>query len=139
MRSVTLRAEIARLRQALASFDATLRLESQPYRIDPRIVPDTAQFIDAIDRGAHRRALREFGERLLPQSRAPGVVEIRDELQLALRTAVLERGSVEAVIELINQPAHRDDVDGMLEALRLLPEHSPKRAVIRARLALLGE
>ncbi|MGO1854931.1 MAG: helix-turn-helix domain-containing protein, partial [Microbacteriaceae bacterium] len=136
--TVTLRAELARLRAALATLDGSIRLIPQPYRLSVPITTDAADVLRAVDRGAHRQALRDYRGAPLPASDAPGVERIRERTSSTLREAVLDHGNVDAVMALIDLPGHADDLEANLLALKLLPPRSPKRAAIVARLDALG-
>ncbi|WP_235829219.1 helix-turn-helix domain-containing protein [Gulosibacter macacae] len=137
MRPATLRAEMVRLRQVLATIDPTIELRSQPYRLDDRVSSDAADVLRAIGRGAHRQALHDYVGAVLPASDAPGVVDIREITRSTLREAVLTQGSPDAVVEWLELPGHDLDVDAHFQALRLLPPRSPKRAAVVARLESL--
>lgn len=135
--AVTLRAELARLRAVLAGLDPSIRLLSQPYRLDRMLVTDAADVLRAIDQGAHRRALRAYAGAPLPGSESPGVEAFRDRTGSTVREAVLAHGSVETVLAYLELPEAEHDAEANLLALQLLPPRSPKRAAIVARAASL--
>lgn len=138
MRPVTLRAEIARLRAALAGLAPELAIDAHPYRLAFDLDLDAADVLQAIDRGHHRQALRAYAGAVLPSSTAPGIEELRGRTTATLREAVLHHGGVDALLAFLELPGHGDDVAASLQALRVLPARSPKRAAIVARLDALG-
>lgn len=135
MPAVTLRAELVRLRQVLAAALPGVRLESRPYRLSAPLATDARDVLDAVSRGAHRQALRDYRGTLLPASEAPGVVELRERTRATLREALLELASPDALLGWLDVPGNEHDAEVQLELLRLLPPRSPKRAALVARLA----
>lgn len=135
MPAVTLRAELVRLRQVLATALPDARLESRPYRLSASLATDASDVLDAVARGAHRQALRGYRGPLLPASAAPGVVELRERTRATLREALLEFASPDALLGWLEVPGNEDDAEVQFELLRLLPPRSPKRAALVARLA----
>ncbi len=75
--SVTIRAEMSRLRKALGSE----HLGSRPYRLLTELDTDVAEVRRALDRGDAASAIRIYSGPVLPGSDAPGVEEIRDDLR----------------------------------------------------------
>lgn len=136
--SVTVRAELARLRRALAHAGAAelVRLESRPYRLSGLSV-DALDVATLIDRGAHREALAAYRGALLPASEAPAIVAWRQELASALRESVLADASTETLLDYLARPEAAEDEQAWTVALRLLPARSPKRAAVVARLEAL--
>src|SRR5690606_36973024 len=82
---ITIRAEMARLRRILGA-DV---IQSRPYRLRERLDTDVDELRALLDRGSHVRALDLYRGPLLPRSRAPRIVELRDEVRWALRGALL--------------------------------------------------
>lgn len=138
--SVTLRAEMTRLRKALESTGASaagVELASRPYRLSGLGV-DALCVARLIDRGSHRQALRACAGELLPGSEAPGIVAWRGELAATLREAVLGDGSVETILEYVARPEACEDEEALGVALKLLPPRSPRRASVLTRLEALA-
>ncbi|WP_309081544.1 GAF domain-containing protein [Zhihengliuella sp.] len=143
-RTVTLRAELVRLRQALraalpadAAEGAAVGLVSRPYRFEPTPDCDARRVLELIGRGHYRRALETYAGQVLPRSAAPGVVAIRAELSGALREAMLSDAGPEALMQYLELPEAAEDVEALRTALRILPPRSPRRAVIVSRLERL--
>jgi hypothetical protein len=135
--SVTLRAEMVRLRKVLHELDPAAVPESRPYRLPIDLGQDAAQVLSCLQRGAHRIALEIYKGAVLPHSEAPGIVELREKVSALLREAVLNDGSAEALLKYAGLPEAKNDVDVRRAALRLLSPRSPKRAAIVAELERL--
>lgn len=135
--TVTLRAEMVRLRKVLHELDPAAVPESRPYRLPTDLGQDAAQVLSCLQRGAHRIALEIYKGAVLPHSEAPGIVELRQKVSALLREAVLNDGSADALLKYAGLPEAKNDVDVRLAALKLLPPRSPKRAAVVAELERL--
>lgn len=135
--TITLRAEMVRLRKVIQQLSPDAVPGSRPYRLPLDLVPDTGQVLSCLQRGAHRMALEIYRGGMLPRSEAPGIVELRNRVSSLLREAVLTDGSVESLLKYATLPEARDDVGVRRAALRLLPPRSPKRAAVVADLERL--
>ncbi|MGO4858061.1 GAF domain-containing protein [Arthrobacter sp. 2MCAF14] len=135
--TVTLRAEMVRLRKVLHEIDPAAVPESRPYRLPIDLGQDAAQVLSCLQRGAHRIALEIYKGAVLPHSEAPGIIELREKVSALLREAVLNDGSAEALLKYAGLPEAKNDVDVRLAALKLLPPRSPKRAAVVAELERL--
>ncbi|MFE5837178.1 GAF domain-containing protein [Arthrobacter sp. NPDC056493] len=135
--SITLRAEMVRLRKVLRQLSPAAVPESRPYKMTIDLLPDSGQVLNCLQRGAHRIALEIYRGAVLPRSEAPGVVELRDRVSALVREAVLTDGSAESLLKYADLPEARDDVGVRLAALKLLPPRSPKRAAVVADLERL--
>jgi hypothetical protein len=135
--TMTLRAEMVRLRKVLQQLNPAAVPESRPYKLTMDLVPDSGQVLSCLQRGAHRIALEIYRGAVLPRSEAPGVVDLRDRVASLLREAVLTDGSAESLLKYAELPEARDDVGVRLAALKLLPPRSPKRAAVVADLERL--
>lgn len=135
--TMTLRAEMVRLRKVLQQLNPAAVPESRPYRLPLDLVPDSGQVLNCLQRGAHRIALEIYRGAVLPRSEAPGVAELRSRVSSLLREAVLTDGSAESLLKYAGLPEARDDVEVRVAALRLLPPRSPKRAAVVADLERL--
>ncbi|GAA3707353.1 helix-turn-helix domain-containing protein [Zhihengliuella alba] len=142
-RTVTLRAELVRLRQALRAGlaeDASgtaVGLASRPYRFEPAPDCDARRVLEFVGRGHYRRALESYAGEVLPRSTAPGVVALRAELSGALREAMLSDAGPDVLMQYLELPEASDDVEALRTALRILPPRSPRRAVVVSRLERL--
>ncbi|QDY90287.1 transcriptional regulator [Arthrobacter sp. UKPF54-2] len=135
--TMTLRAEMVRLRKVLQQLNPGAVPESRPYRLSMDLVPDSAQVLSCLQRGAHRIALEIYRGAVLPRSEAPGITELRGRVSALLREAVLTDGSAESLLKYAELPEARDDVGVRTAALKLLPPRSPKRAAVVADLERL--
>ncbi|WP_349425695.1 transcriptional regulator [Microbacterium sp. LWS13-1.2] len=135
--SVTLRAEMVRLRKALAATSPALVPESRPYRLGVEIETDAHQVLSLLDRGAHRVALAAYRGDVLPDSVAPGVEEFRDTVRFALREALMTEASVDVLLAFAETDAGADDVELLRLCLSMVPARSPRRAGLVARIEKL--
>ena len=131
---VTLRAEMVRLRKALERVDPTLVPLSRPYRLSRRLELDAHRVLAFLDRGAHRVALGAYTGAVLPNSSAPGIVALREEVSSRLREALLTDASVDTLLAYARTDEAAYDAELWRACLRLLPPKSPKRASVVARL-----
>ena len=135
--TMTLRAEMVRLRKILQQLNPSAVPESRPYKLSMDLMPDSGQVLSCLQRGAHRIALEIYRGAVLPRSEAPGVIDLRDRVSSLMREAVLTDGSAETLLKYVALPEARDDVGVRLAALKLLPARSPKRAAVVADLERL--
>ncbi|MCB5291181.1 GAF domain-containing protein [Arthrobacter sp. SO3] len=135
--TMTLRAEMVRLRKVLQQLNPGAVPQSRPYRLPLDLVPDSGQVLSCLQRGSHRIALEIYRGAVLPRSEAPGIAELRTRVSSLLREAVLTDGSAESLLRYAELPEARDDVEVRIAALKLLPPRSPKRAAIVADLERL--
>ncbi|MCC2032785.1 helix-turn-helix domain-containing protein [Microbacterium allomyrinae] len=135
--SVTLRAEMVRLRKVLERAAPALVPESRPYRLGIDVETDAHQVLSLLDRGAHRVALAAYRGDVLPDSTAPGVEEFRDTVRTALREALMAEASVDVLLAFADTDAAADDADLLRLCLSMLPPRSPKRAGLVARIERL--
>ena len=134
---VTLRAEMVRLRKALATTAPALVPESRPYRLGVELETDAHHVLSLLDRGAHRVALAAYRGDVLPDSVAPGVEEFRDTVRVALREALMAEASVDVLLAFAETDAASDDVELLRLCLSMLPARSPRRAGLVARIEKL--
>lgn len=135
--SVTLRAEMVRLRKALEKAAPDVTLESRPYRLTTPVETDAHQVLSLLDRGAHRVALAAYRGDALPDSTAPGVEEFRASVRTALREALLAEASVDVLLAFADSAVGADDEEVLRLCLTMLPARSPKRAGLVARIERL--
>ncbi len=137
--TVTLRAEITRLRRTLedsGALDAGVVLTSRPYRLSG-VEDDATRVAAHLARGALLPALNEYGGQLLPGSDAPEVVARRGELSSAIRGAVLGSGQTDALMAYLALPEALADTEAWEIAVAHLPEGSTRWAAAEARLGAL--
>ncbi|WP_109208702.1 MULTISPECIES: GAF domain-containing protein [Microbacterium] len=135
--SVTLRAEMVRLRKTLTTAAPALVPESRPYRIAVEVETDAHRVLSLLDRGAHRVALAAYRGDVLPDSVAPGVEEFRDTVRTALREALMAEASVDVLLAFAETDAAVDDIELLRLCLTMLPARSPRRAGLVARIERL--
>ena len=135
--TVTLRAEMARLKRVLEKSVPELVPESRPYRLTSALETDACQIRLLLQRGAHRAAVAAYLGDVLPGSTAPGIEAIRDELRAALRERVLSDSSLDVLLAYLESDLGHDDLEAWQLALKLLPARSPRRALAVARIEAL--
>jgi hypothetical protein len=135
--TVTLRAEMVRLRKVLERSAPALVPASRPYRLGAELETDARQLLSLLDRGAHRVALAAYRGDVLPDSTAPGVEEFRETVRIALREALMAEASIDVLLAYADTSAGSDDIDLLKLCLSLLPARSPKRAGLVARIERL--
>ncbi|WP_432572859.1 GAF domain-containing protein [Kineococcus sp. SYSU DK005] len=135
---VSVRAEVHRLRAVLAGAGAGgLGPSPSPYRLTGELGCDALEVREALRAGRAGEAVDAWAGELLPASDAPGVRELRQELLVALRTAVLEGEDDDALLRF-SRGAGRDDAHVAQELLRRLAPGDPGRAEVLGRAARLA-
>jgi len=130
----TLRAEMVRVRKVLQQITPAIGITSRPYRLQSPVELDAQRVLAFLDRGAHRVALAAYPGAVLPNSRSPGIIDIRIEVSARLREAMLTDASVDLLLEYARSDEATYDCEVWRAALELLPARSPKRATVVARL-----
>jgi hypothetical protein len=120
--SVTVRAEMSRLRQALGP----ISLASRPYRFDRPVRTDVHEVRELIADDRLRSAVAVYRGPVLPSSTAPAIVQLRNDLHLALRSALLVSSDADALLTFADTDHGRDDFDIWRRALHVLPASSPR-------------
>ncbi|WP_328745213.1 GAF domain-containing protein [Streptomyces sp. NBC_00285] len=126
--SVTLRAELARLRRVLGPG----LLASRPYRLTVPVESDVALVERRLESGAVTGAARGYAGPLLPASQAPAVVRLRRRVADGLRTALIARRDPDLLSDWAHAPWGEDDLDVWRALAAVRPTVS-----VRARLAAL--
>lgn len=90
-----LRVELHRLRKELK-----IEINARPYRVVPPVWADLIELDNLLRQGRVRDAVALYDGPLLPNSEAPGIVELRNWIEAELRAAVLATGDTEAIWEL---------------------------------------
>jgi hypothetical protein len=120
--SVTVRAELSRLRNALSP----LTLSSRPYRLDQPVQTDVRDVRDHLSAGRLRAAVAAYRGPVLPASTAPAIVDLRDDLHLGLRSALLASADADALLSFADTDHGRDDFEVWRRTLHVLPASSPR-------------
>jgi hypothetical protein len=131
--SVTLRAELSRLRPLLAP----LVLESRPYRLRDRLPTDGAEVRRLLATGDVGGAVALYGGPILPKSESPGVVRLREELHEHLRATLLQVGDADALLRFADTDHGRLDWEIWHAAWSALPASSSRGEQVLAHLAYL--
>ncbi|WP_329168855.1 GAF domain-containing protein [Streptomyces sp. NBC_01267] len=103
---VTLRAELFRLRGVLGPE----LLRSRPYRLTAPVDTDFDGVARRLASGAVTSAMSAYTGPLLPGSRAPGVVRLRERLAAELRSALIARGDPGLLADWAYSPWGEDDL-----------------------------
>lgn len=133
----TLRPEMVRLRRALVPVASRLVPASRPYRLLHGLETDAQHVLSLLDRGAHRVALAAYPGPVLPDSDAPGVVEVRESVRSTLREALIAEAGIDVLLAYSDAVDGRDDEEVLRLCLSMLPPRSPKRAGLVARIERL--
>jgi GAF domain len=129
----TVRGEVLRLR-GLIGADV---LRTRPYRLDADVETDVGVVRRALREGRPAEALAACGGFVLPRSDAPEIRELRDELEVGLRRAVLDADDPGLLARWCAHPLGRDDLEAHERALIVLGADDPRRAELAGRLASL--
>ena len=129
----TPRAELVRMRALLGE----RLLASRPYRLICEVTSDWAAVSAQLAAGNLAEALRLYRGPLLPHSEAPGVAEVRTDLDRALRSAILASGQPEFLVSWIRSRWGADDLEMWQRLCAVLPASSPLRPFAVATAAKL--
>ncbi|RYJ07039.1 MAG: transcriptional regulator [Actinomycetales bacterium] len=132
---VTIRAELSRLRGALGP----LELESRPYRLSQVVRSDLEEVREHVRAGRLRSAVAAYRGPVLPASTAPAVEELRDDLHLELRSALLAGADADALLSFADTQHGREDLEVWTRVLEILPFTSPRYAQVEAHVARLDD
>ncbi len=133
----TLRPEMVRLRKALERVSPDLVPQSRPYRLGVGLETDAQNVLSLLDRGAHRVALSAYRGPVLPDSDAPGVVELRESVRGTMRETMLTEASVDVLLTYADIPEGAEDAEVLRLCLEMLPARSPRRAGLVSRIEKL--
>lgn len=131
-RPLAFKSEIFRLRNTLGPV-----IEPRPWRITQPIAADFLEVRDWLDRGEIAAALAAYPGPLLPQSDAPGIVELRDELLGDLHQAILARNDPNLLFGLSQKVP--DDLELLEQLLEGLPRNDWRSPVILSRIKRLRQ
>jgi hypothetical protein len=125
----TLRAEISHTRAALGG-----AIASRPYRLTVPVRVDALDVLESVARGDVAAAAMAYAGQLLPTSEAPLVIERRYHLDVAVRTALLARGSTRDLLRYAD--IHPYDVEVLERAVAMAAPEDPDRPAAVAALAV---
>lgn len=131
--SVTLRAEISRLRALLPN----ALLLSRPYRFADPVRSDITVVREHLERGEVGAAVGAYHGPVLPESEAPGVIQLREQLHMRMRNSVLKHGDSDLLLRFADTTFGRDDLQLWEAAEALVGASSPRRDSVSARVSRL--
>ncbi|WP_227997142.1 GAF domain-containing protein [Nocardia australiensis] len=129
----TIRAAISRLRSVVGP----TVFGSRPYRLRVHVATDVDALRAALDSGDVDTALRVYAGPVLPRSTAPGIVDLRDELRVRLRTAVLSSNDAAVLRRWTAAAEGRDDAAAWAAYRSTVDRDSPLYAQIEAKIRVL--
>lgn len=129
----TIRAAMSRLRSVVGP-DV---FGSRPYRLRVHVATDVEALRAALDTGDIDSALRLYAGPVLPRSSAPGICDLRDELRVRLRTAVLASPDAGVLRRWTACPEGRDDAAAWAAYRATVDRDSPLYAQIEAKIRVL--
>ncbi|MFE9326300.1 GAF domain-containing protein [Nocardia sp. NPDC052278] len=129
----TIRAAMSRLRAVVGPNV----FGSRPYRLRVHIATDIEALRAALDSGDVDTALRLYAGPVLPRSTAPGIIDIRDELRVRLRAAVLGSGDAAVLRRWTACAEGRDDAAAWVVYRATVDRDSPLYAQIEAKIRVL--
>jgi hypothetical protein len=131
--SCTPRAELVRLRALLGD----RLLTSRPYRLTREVKSDWTAVSAQLAAGNLAEALRLYRGPLLPHSEAPGVTELRADLDRGLRAALLTSNQPEVLVSWTRTRWGASDLAIWRRLCTVLPADSPLRPIAAATVAKL--
>lgn len=130
---VTIRAELSRLRSVLGPIE----LQSRPYRLASQVETDVVVVREHLRHDRLRQAVAAYRGPVLPQSVAPAIETLRDELHMTLRSALLFSDDADALLSFADTAHGRDDLEIWERIQVVLPSHSPRSAQVAAQVERL--
>ncbi|RMI30976.1 GAF domain-containing protein [Nocardia stercoris] len=131
--NATIRAAMSRLRAVVGS----AAIGSRPYRLTVHLATDIEALRAALDSGDVDSAVRHYTGPVLPRSTAPGVIDIRDELRVRLRTAVLRSRDAGVLGRWTSGAEGRDDAAAWAAYRDTVDRDSPLYSQIEAKIRVL--
>ncbi|WP_431956324.1 GAF domain-containing protein [Nocardia lijiangensis] len=129
----TIRAAMSRLRSVVGP----TVFGSRPYKLRVHVATDVEALRAALDSGDVDSALRLYAGPVLPRSTAPGIIDIRDELRVRLRTAVLGSHDAAVLRRWTAGAEGRDDAAAWAAYRAAVDRDSPLYAQIEAKIRVL--
>jgi hypothetical protein len=130
----TVRIELFRLRKLLGQGIGT-----EPYRLTLRVEADFLMVREQLSAGSPLDAAQRYLAPLLPHAQAPGIVELRDELDVWVRRAVMTSDDQEALWAWLQCSSGHDDLPAWKRFLGGVSSSDPRRGLAAAHLAQLRE
>lgn len=129
----TLRAEVNRLR-SLVGEDV---IGSRPYRLNVDLAADWDAVRAGLSSGDAVAAVRAYRGPILPNSQAPAVAALRDQVEAEMRHAVLSSGRVDLMAAWTRTSWGVDDHSVWTAQQALLPAGSPLEPLVRSQMERL--
>ena len=129
---VSARAEVSRMRALLGR-----RIGAEPYRLEGPSESDIDTVRRLLRQGRVAEAAELHGEGVLPRSEAPGVIELRDELESWTRNAVMTSDDPDALWSWLSRPARAHDLPAWLRFLSTVAYEDGRRSLAAAHVARL--
>jgi hypothetical protein len=123
----TFKAEVSHLRRALDG-----RVTTRQYRLTVPVVCDAVEVLRALERGDPTTAVELYRGPLLPYSEAPGIIDWREQIEVAVREAVLASSRPELVLRYGKRVPY--DAEVHAHALRMLGPNDARRGIAAGRL-----
>jgi hypothetical protein len=130
----TVRIELFRLRKLLGP-----GIETEPYRLALPVDADFVKVQQLLRAGRPRDAAQRYGAPLLPHSEAPGIVEMREQLDAWVRHAVMTSDDREALWAWLQSGSGHDDLPVWKRFLSDLSFDDPRRDLAATRVAQLRQ
>jgi hypothetical protein len=130
----TVRIELFRLRKLLGP-----GIEADPYRLTLSVDADFVSVQQLLRAGRPRDAAQSYSAPLLPHSEAPGLVEVREQLDAWVRHAVMTSDDREALWAWLQSSSGHDDLPAWKRFLPDLSFDDPRRDLAATRVAQLRE
>jgi hypothetical protein len=130
----TVRIELFRLRKLLGP-----GIETEPYRLTLSVDADFVNVQQLLRAGRPRDAAQRYGAPLLPHSEAPGIVEVREQLDAWVRHAVMTGDDREALWAWLQSSSGHDDLPAWKRFLSDLSFDDSRRDLAATRVAQLRE
>ena len=116
---------------ALSKLRRFLPISYDPYRLQISAKADFLDILTYLNKGQLRQALELYKGPLLPESDAPGVVELRGVLEETLRQAALDSTDSEVLLALARM--FESDIELWEAAIAALPQRDPRTPIVRAQ------
>lgn len=129
---VTARAELSRLRRLLGR-----AIRTDPYRLEAELRCDIEAVRRLLSDGEVRKAVALHRGPVLPRSEAPGIVDLRNEVEGWTRRAVMASEDVEALWTWLGTSSGRDDMHAWKRFLSSVGAGDGRRGLAAARLERL--
>lgn len=128
----TVRTELFRLRKLLGP-----GIETEPYRLTLSVDADFVNVQRLLRAGRPRDAAQRYCAPLLPHSEAPGIVEVREQLDAWVRHAVMSSDDREARWAWLQSSSGHDDLPAWKRFLSDVSFQDPRRGLAATRVTEL--